>query len=90
MTGLSLSISPLLLDYRRNNPVLSTLQKTIHASNNARRFSGRRPRRRTLKECKRKGRHYATLEESKRKGRYVTLIFSDEEWRKIRKGAESK
>jgi len=86
---ISLNISPLLLDYFLDSP-LSTLQKTIHASNNARRFSGRRPRRRTLKERKRKGRHYATLEERKRKGRYVTLIFSDKEWKKIRKGAESK
>lgn len=74
MTGLSLSISPLLLDYRRNNSVLSTLQKMIHASNNARRFSGRRPRRRTLKERKRKGRHY------------VTLRFTDEEWKEIKEG----
>ncbi len=73
MTGLSLSISPLLLDYRRNNSVLSALQKTIHASNNARRFSGRRPRRRTLKE--RKG-----------KSHYVTLRFSDEEWKEIQEG----
>lgn len=75
MTGLSLSISPLLLDYRRNNSVLSTLQKMIHASNNARRFSGRRPRRRTLKERKSR--------------RCAARRFSENEWKEIRKGAMS-
>lgn len=72
---ISLKISPLLLDYHFNYPVLSTLRKMLHVSNNARRFSGRRPRRRTLEERKRKGRHY------------VTLRFSDEEWKEIREGA---
>lgn len=75
---INLKVSPILLDYHFNNyPILSTLRKMLHASNNARRFAGRRPRRRTL-------------DERKRKSRYVTLRFSDEEWKEIIKGAESK
>lgn len=74
----NLKFGLLLLDNNRNNPTLSTLRKMLHASNNARRFSGRRPRRRSLKERKRKGSHY------------VTLRFTDEEWKEIKEGAVSK
>ena len=63
------------LDYYFDIP-RSALRKILPASNNARRFSGRRPRRRTLEE--------------RRSRRRAALRISDDEWKEIRKGAESK
>ena len=72
MTGLNNDL--LLLDYYFNIP-LSALRKILPPSNNARRFSGRRPRRRTLKERKSR--------------RCTTRRFSENEWKEIRNGAMS-
>lgn len=76
----SLKINPLLFDYYFLDYYFdiprSTLRKILPASNNARRFSGRKPRRRTLKERKSR--------------RCAALRISDEEWKEIRKGAVSK
>ena len=70
MTGLNIDL--MLLDYYFNIPLFE-LRKILPASNNTRRFSGRRPRRRTLKERKSR--------------RCAARRFSENEWKEIRKGA---